>query len=95
MTFRGGVDAAMRLRIRRIADQRAVLACVAIALLFAQLSYAQTQRCSPLVGRIVSIQGDVRLLRAGAAAWVAVKRLDTALCQGDQLRTGLLSRAGV
>ncbi|HZR02178.1 MAG TPA: FecR domain-containing protein, partial [Burkholderiales bacterium] len=46
-------------------------------------------------GRIVSIQGDVRLLRAGAAAWVAVKRLDTALCQGDQLRTGLLSRAGV
>ncbi|HZP88211.1 MAG TPA: hypothetical protein VFB54_15480, partial [Burkholderiales bacterium] len=81
----------------RYVFQQSLAVLGALALLsFATAVRSQSpDTCPKAIGRIVSIQGDVRLLRAGAAAWVAVKRLDTALCQGDQLRTGLLSRAGV
>ncbi len=49
--------------------------------------------CSPVVGRIVSLQGNVEVKRAGSSAWVSVRRLDTAICAGDRLRTDGLSRA--
>jgi Tfp pilus assembly protein PilF len=49
--------------------------------------------CAPAVGRIVSLQGNVEVQRAGGTAWVPVRRLDTALCAGDRLRTDALSRS--
>ena len=49
--------------------------------------------CAPAVGRIVAIQGNVELQRAGSTAWVPVRRLDTAICAGDRVRTDALSRS--
>ncbi len=51
--------------------------------------------CEPQVARIVSVQGVVDLRRAGQPGWVRVERLGTPVCQGDQLRTGLRSRAAL
>jgi Tfp pilus assembly protein PilF len=47
------------------------------------------------VARLVALQGAVEIQRADGEAWERVKRLDTALCPGDRLRTGALSRAGL
>jgi Flp pilus assembly protein TadD len=47
------------------------------------------------VARLVALQGAVEVQRADSDAWVRVTRLDTALCAGDRLRTGALSRAGL
>ena len=49
--------------------------------------------CAPAVGRIVALQGNVEVQRAGSTAWVPVRRLDTAICAGDRLRTDALSRS--
>ncbi|MGH8250952.1 MAG: FecR domain-containing protein, partial [Steroidobacteraceae bacterium] len=51
--------------------------------------------CAPAVGRIVSLQGDVEVQRAGSGGWSRVQRLDTAICAGDRLRTAALSRAAL
>jgi Tfp pilus assembly protein PilF len=48
--------------------------------------------CSPAVGRLVSLQGNIEIQRRGAA-WVPVRRLDTVMCGGDRLRADNLSRA--
>ncbi len=51
--------------------------------------------CSPALGRVVSLQGSVELLRLGSGLWERLTRLDTPLCRGDRLRAGLLSRAAM
>ena len=57
---------------------------------FAQESNAS---CAPVIGRIVSIQGNVEVQRAGSTSWVPVRRLDTAICAGDRLRTDAQGRS--
>ncbi len=51
--------------------------------------------CTPPVARIVSIQGSVEVQRAGQPRWVRVTRLDTPLCAGDRVQTGVRSRAAL
>ena len=72
---------------------------VLLALSLVPVSGATAQEtaaaCSPAIGRIVSIQGNVEIQRSGQKEWVAVKRLDTTLCAEDRLRTDAESRAGV
>jgi ferric-dicitrate binding protein FerR (iron transport regulator) len=51
--------------------------------------------CAPAVARLVSLQGQVEVQRAGSAAWVTVRRLGAELCAGDRLRTDALSRAAL
>jgi tetratricopeptide (TPR) repeat protein len=51
--------------------------------------------CAPTLGRVVSVQGTVEILRSGGANWERVARLNTPVCAGDQLRAGLLSRAAI
>src|SRR6267142_6040881 len=55
----------------------------------------ESAACPIAVGRLVSIQGPVELMRAGQNTWSTVSRLDTRLCAGDKLRTGGLSRAAL
>src|SRR6185503_2287519 len=49
--------------------------------------------CSPAIGRVIALQGNVEIQRAEEKEWAAVKRLDTALCADDRLRTDEQSRA--
>ena len=51
--------------------------------------------CRAPFARIVSIQGTIEVLRASQSHWSKVTRLDTPLCEGDRLRTGVLSRAAL
>ncbi|HTO43296.1 MAG TPA: tetratricopeptide repeat protein, partial [Burkholderiales bacterium] len=51
--------------------------------------------CTPVVARIVSIEGLVEIRRSGQANWSAVKRLDTPMCEGDLLHAGARSRAAL
>jgi tetratricopeptide (TPR) repeat protein len=51
--------------------------------------------CAPTIGRLVSVQGNVDVQRAGNQDWVRVKRLDTSVCTGDRVRTAPLSRAAL
>jgi tetratricopeptide (TPR) repeat protein len=51
--------------------------------------------CAPALGRVVSVQGSVEVLRAGASSWQRVARLNTPVCASDQVRAGLLSRAAL
>ena len=77
------------------------LAAVALLLVFATaggkpaLAQEAAATCEPAVARVVSIQGRVEVQRAGAGAWLQVKRLDTSVCPGDRLRTGAQSRAAL
>lgn len=56
---------------------------------------AAAEPCEPLVARVVSVQGEVDVRRAGQPDRMRVERLGTVLCQGDQLRTGPRSRAAL
>ena len=47
------------------------------------------------VARIVSIQGVLQIQRTGQKQWSYVRKLDTALCQGDVLHAGPRSRAAL
>src|SRR5262245_52008690 len=49
--------------------------------------------CSPGIGRVIAIQGNVEIQRAGQQEWATVKRLDMPLCADDRLRTDAQSRA--
>jgi tetratricopeptide (TPR) repeat protein len=60
----------------------------------AQAADAETACRSPFA-RVVSIQGSVEVLRSGGNQWAKVARLDTSICPGDRLRTGVQSRAAV
>ena len=51
--------------------------------------------CTPVLGRVVSLQGRVEARRAGAQAWTRITRLDTTVCEGDRLRAGPASRAAL
>jgi len=56
---------------------------------------AETKTCATPVARVVSIQGILEMRRQGQSQWEAVRRLDTALCAGDLLRTGRNSRGAL
>ncbi|PWT70594.1 MAG: hypothetical protein C5B46_09225 [Proteobacteria bacterium] len=56
---------------------------------------ASAASCDQIVARVVSIQGTLELRRSGGQQWDKVARLDTAVCKGDELRTGAGSRAGL
>lgn len=56
---------------------------------------AAAEPCQPEVARIVSVQGVIDVRRAGQPDWARIERLGTPLCQGDQLRTALRSRAAL
>lgn len=55
---------------------------------------AEPAQCTP-VARVVSIQGTVQIWRAGQSGWSYIRKLDTALCQGDLLHTDPGSRAAL
>ncbi len=50
--------------------------------------------CQPEIGRFVSVQGTVEILRPTKTDWEAVT-LDTGICPGDQMRVGTVSRVAV
>ena len=50
--------------------------------------------CKPWLAEVVSVQGTVETKRAGLDAWNATEMEDR-LCQGDTVRTGKRSRAGL
>jgi tetratricopeptide (TPR) repeat protein len=82
---------------------RIALRACASALLALSLSCISPQRafaqeaasCAPAVGRLVSVQGNVDVQRAGTQDWMRIKRLDTSVCTGDRVRTAPLSRAAL
>jgi tetratricopeptide (TPR) repeat protein len=51
--------------------------------------------CTPVIARIVSVQGPVEISRAGSNDWAPVTRLDTSVCLSDRLRTGARGRAAL
>ncbi|MEO8628548.1 MAG: FecR family protein, partial [Betaproteobacteria bacterium] len=72
--------------------------CLSLALAWASLSWGPSvaaQSCASIVGRIVSIQGNVELRKPNQSTWSPVTRLDTPICQGDLLHTGPNSRAAL
>ena len=74
-----------------------LVALVLFALTLVPVLQASAQEdvatCSPGIGRITAFQGTVEIQRAGQKDWAAVKKLDTALCADDRLRTDAQSRA--
>ena len=83
---------------------RIALRCCASVILALSLPSISPQRalaqeaaatCAPTVGRLVSVQGNVDVQRAGTQDWTRIRRLDTSVCTGDRLRTAPLSRAAL
>jgi tetratricopeptide (TPR) repeat protein len=90
--MRGAKDALLLRSLRGYAHH----ICAALLLSLVGLAHAQFPApCSPALGRVVSLQGSIELLRSGSASWQRLTRLDTPVCRGDQLRAGLLSRAAM
>jgi tetratricopeptide (TPR) repeat protein len=52
------------------------------------------EACEPVVGRLVSAEGQVEVQRAAETRWQPAT-LDDALCQGDLVRAGARSRAAI
>jgi Flp pilus assembly protein TadD len=77
--------------------RRSATTFVAVFFLTVSIDRAATaaEACEPAVAKVVSLQGRVEIQRAGQADWIGVERLDTRLCEGDRLRAGALSRAGL
>ena len=71
------------------------LALYATSGVHAAFAQDQPAACAFAVGRVVSIQGNVDVRRAGSGNWARVNRLDTLVCAGDELRTLPLSRAAL
>jgi len=74
-----------------------VLILAALWLLALRTSHAADTpdvACPP-VAHIVSIQGTLQILRAGASDWSNVRKLGTTLCQGDLLHADPASRAAL
>ena len=61
--------------------------------LFTSQSHAAPD-CEPVVGRLVTVEGQVQVQRTGAGSWLAAK-LNDHLCKGDTVRAGERSRASV
>ena len=80
---------------------RLALGCVTPAFLVVCVAPTQATAadappaCTPIVARIVSMQGVVEMRRAGQQDWAAVTRLDTPVCQGDSVHAGPRSRAAL
>lgn len=53
-----------------------------------------TDNCTPMVAQIVSVQGQIELLRVKQTQWQAA-RLDDKLCAGDTLRVAARGRAAL
>jgi Tfp pilus assembly protein PilF len=81
-----------RIALRRCASVLlALFSCIAAHRALAQ----EAASCAPAVGRLVSVQGNVDVQRAGTQDWMRIKRLDTSVCTGDRVRTAPLSRAAL
>jgi tetratricopeptide (TPR) repeat protein len=80
-----------------VATCSGTLASLAFTLLswWAAVPARAQDTCAPPVARIVSIQGSVEVQRAGQPQWVRITRLDTPLCAGDRVQTGVRSRAAL
>ena len=67
-------------------------------LLFAWLLYFATASaaadCTPQFAKIVSVQGEIEVKRAGTSNWHPVNRNDV-FCPGDSIRVGEKSRAAI
>jgi len=72
-----------------------LLAAIASTMTNRALAQDAAASCAPTVGRVVSLQGNVEVQRAGTPSWLKVSRLDTTICAGDRLRTDALSRAAL
>jgi len=73
-----------------------ILVLAALSAISARSIAAETPpACTPVVARIVSIEGLVEMRRSGQASWSAVRRLDTPMCEGDLLHAGPRSRAAL
>ena len=89
----------MDLKIAKAAVQpiRASLLCLAIMLsllAWPSVSSAAAAICEPWVAKLVSVQGNVQVRRAGETQWQPV-RLDETYCAGDMIRVQEHSRAAV
>jgi tetratricopeptide (TPR) repeat protein len=73
----------------------AMLASLGFALSAPSYSADPISACSPMIGRIVSLQGKIEVRRAGTGPWHAVSQLDFPLCPGDVLHTGTRSRSAI
>ncbi len=90
--MRWETEAAGTRSLRTCAQHLVALILIGIA----GLAQAQSPSpCTPALGRIVSLQGTIELLRHGSGLWERLTRLDIAVCRGDRLRAGLLSRAAM
>ncbi len=70
------------------------LLCAAFFVLATSSSHAADTACTTEVGRIVSRHGDVEFRRGPAGEWQPAK-LETRLCDGDDVRTAKLARAAL
>lgn len=69
------------------------MACTSLCILFPGLGLAATA-CDPWVARMVSVQGNVEVRRAGQTQWQPAKLNDT-YCPGDRIQVGGRGRADV
>lgn len=70
------------------------LLCVAFFALATSTTHAADATCTTEVGRIVSRHGDVEFRRGAGGEWQPA-RLETKLCDGDDIRTAKLARAAL
>jgi len=55
---------------------------------------AAAEPCTPVVGRLASVEGEIEVRRADARRWQPAG-LDEAVCEGDAIRAGRHSRAAI
>jgi tetratricopeptide (TPR) repeat protein len=89
----------MGLRMAKAAVQpiRAILFCLVSMLsllVWPSVSSAAAAICEPWVAKLVSVQGNIQVRRAGETQWQPV-RLDETYCAGDVIRVQEYSRAAV
>lgn len=84
-----------RIALRRCASLHLLLALLSCAFTEPVLAQDAAAACAPTIGRLVSVQGNVDVQRAGSQDWIRIKRLDTSVCTGDRVRTAPLSRAAL
>ncbi|HTS53169.1 MAG TPA: FecR domain-containing protein [Burkholderiales bacterium] len=89
--LRSGVSSASRLALGCVVPALVVLCATSTR----ATAVEPPPTCTPVVARIVSMQGIVELRRAGQQNWSAVTRLDTPMCQGDTVHAGPRSRAAL
>lgn len=79
----------------RAAIGTAILVLLALLQPAAAFAAESLPTCTPVVARVVSVQGLVEVQRAGSQRWLQVTRLDTPICQGDLIHTQPRSRAAL